>query len=185
MKLPVNQRPESWSDSLLSFTTKGPAKLQSSSSTQRPLAVLRAQDEANGLRSLSVGDEVAGIVPPDSRMGGCATYTIQRLHNLVRKPALVLHEDAAAALGPDSLHITLFFTAEHTVRRYHLDPQWAIPQCIYCCAARCPVRMQGVHLGAHSISAFIPRGACKPSLSATKYKLIDGKHAKGFVEPHN
>lgn len=47
---------------------------------------------------LSVGDEVAGLLPLDSECPGCAEYSILPEYCLLLKPATVSHTDCAAAL---------------------------------------------------------------------------------------
>ena len=47
---------------------------------------------------LSVGDEVAGLLPLDSECPGCAEFSVLPEHCLVLKPTTISHTDCAAAL---------------------------------------------------------------------------------------
>lgn len=66
--------------------------------------------------TLSVGDEVAGLLPLDSECPGCAEYTVLPEYCLVLKPATISHTDCAAALRGG----LMAYTALHHQTR--LDP---------------------------------------------------------------
>lgn len=51
-----------------------------------------------GAVSLSVGDEVAGLLPMDSECPGCAEYCVLPEYCLVLKPNAISFADSAAAL---------------------------------------------------------------------------------------
>lgn len=48
---------------------------------------------------VDVGDEVVGVLPPDSRSGGCAMFCCISEYNLVKKPSKVNFADAACCVG--------------------------------------------------------------------------------------
>ena len=64
------------------------------------------EEVGSSVSSVSVGDEVCGLCSLTSRNGACAEYTVQSEHALVVKPKLVLHDDAAMAIGPGIFGLT-------------------------------------------------------------------------------
>ena len=50
------------------------------------------------VKSFTVGDEVAGILPLDSECPGCAEYCTIPEYCLIQKPSSVSHTDCAASL---------------------------------------------------------------------------------------
>lgn len=59
--------------------------------------------------SLSVGEEVAGILPLDSECPGCAEYCVLPEYCLVVKPATVSHADCAASLRGGLMAYTILY----------------------------------------------------------------------------
>ena len=51
------------------------------------------------VKQLAVGDEVVGMAPLDIASGGYSEYIVLNQHMVVRKPLVVSHEDAAAAVA--------------------------------------------------------------------------------------
>lgn len=48
---------------------------------------------------VSIGDEVAGLLPLDSASAGCATFCVMSQFDVVRKPEKIDHIDAAGCIG--------------------------------------------------------------------------------------
>lgn len=48
---------------------------------------------------VSIGDEVAGLLPLDSLSAGCATFCVMSQYDVARKPEKVDHIDAAGCIG--------------------------------------------------------------------------------------
>jgi len=48
---------------------------------------------------VSIGDEVAGLLPVDSASAGCANFCVMSQYDVVRKPEKVDHIDAAGCVG--------------------------------------------------------------------------------------
>jgi NADPH:quinone reductase-like Zn-dependent oxidoreductase len=58
------------------------------------------------VQRVAVGDEVCGLCSLVERGGACAEYTVQREDSMIAKPKLVLHDDAAMAIGPGIFSLT-------------------------------------------------------------------------------
>eukprot|EP00941_MAST-03F_sp_MAST-3F-sp1_P005560 g5560.t1 len=62
---------------------------------------------------LQCGSDVVCVVPLSSRHGGCAEYTVQSIKDIMPKPKLVSHVDAAASL---SSGVRAFMAIEYAVK---------------------------------------------------------------------
>ena len=51
-------------------------------------------------------EEVCGLCPITTRNGACAEYIVVNENNIIKKPNLVLDDDAAMAIGPGVFSIT-------------------------------------------------------------------------------
>ncbi|KAL3883378.1 hypothetical protein ACJMK2_029650 [Sinanodonta woodiana] len=49
--------------------------------------------------NFSVGEEVVGILPLDSKYSGCAEFCVFNQYDMVKKPPMLSHEAAAAGIG--------------------------------------------------------------------------------------
>ena len=56
--------------------------------------------------NVKINDEVCGLCSITKRTGACAEYVIVNEHSVIKKPNLVLDDDAAMAIGPGVFSIT-------------------------------------------------------------------------------